>query len=43
MGLNYFWNKYKVRAQLTYQKGENVNGVRDLDGDTLFAQMQFVF
>ena len=43
VGLNYFWNQYKVRAQLTYQRGENVNGERDLDGDTLFAQMQFVF
>ena len=43
VGLNYFWYQYKVRAQLTYQKGENVNGVRGQDGDTLFVQMQFVF
>jgi hypothetical protein len=43
VGLNYFWNRYKVRGQLTYQRGENVNGTRGQDGDTLFAQMQFVF
>ncbi len=43
VGLNYFWNQHKVKAQLTYQKGENVNGVRGLDSETLFAQMQFVF
>jgi len=43
VGLNYFWNKHKVKAQLTYEMGENVNGVRDLDGDSIFARMQFVF
>ncbi len=43
VGLNYFWNQHKVKAQLTYQKGENVNGVGGQDSDTLFAQMQFVF
>lgn len=43
LGLNYFWNQHKVKAQLTYQMGENMNGVRDQDGDTLYAQMQFVF
>jgi hypothetical protein len=43
IGLNYFWNKYNVKAQLTYQLGENVNGVDGDDADTIFAQMQFVF
>jgi hypothetical protein len=43
VGLNYFWNKYKVKAQLTYRMGENRFGEPDNDGDTTLLQWQFVF
>ncbi len=42
-GANYFWNKHKVKWQLTYRIGENVNGVTGADQDELFLQWQFVF
>ena len=42
-GANYFWNKHKVKSQLTYRIGENLNGVRAADADELFLQFQYVF
>jgi hypothetical protein len=43
LGVNYFWNKHKVKLQFTYRLGENVLGVRGSDRDTAFLQWQFVF
>ena len=43
VGVNYFWNKHKVKAQLTYRMGENRLGVPGADGDTTLLQWQFVF
>lgn len=43
IGANYFWNKYKVKWQLTYRMGENLDGVSGADSDELFLQWQFVF
>jgi hypothetical protein len=42
-GVNYFWNKHKVKMQFTYRMGENFNGERGVDADTVLAQWQFVF
>ena len=42
-GANYFWNKYKVKWQLTYRVGENLDGIAGADQDELFLQWQFVF
>lgn len=43
VGLNYFWNKHKVKVQFTYRMGENVNGKKGVDADTVLLQWQFVF
>jgi len=43
ISFNYFWNKHKVKAQLTYRMGENVFGVEGDDLDTVLMQWQFVF
>jgi len=43
LGVNYFWNKHKVKVQFTYRMGENVDGKRGIDADTTFLQWQFVF
>ena len=43
LGVNYFWNKHKVKAQFTYRMGENVFGVDGDDADTALLQWQFVF
>ena len=43
VGVNYFWNQHKVKAQLTYRMGENRLGVPGADGDTALLQWQFVF
>ncbi len=43
VGVNYFWNKHKVKVQGTYRIGENLNGVRGSDADEIFVQFQFVF
>lgn len=42
-GVNYFWNKHKVKWQLSYRIGENLNGVKGADGNETFLQFQFVF
>ena len=43
LGINYFWNKHKVKVQFTYRMGQNVNGVNGVDADTGLLQWQFVF
>ena len=42
IGVNYFVNRYKMKGQVTYQRGENVFGVAGVDTTTLFLQAQFV-
>ncbi len=43
LGVNYFWNRHKVKVQFTYRMGQNVFGVRGDDADTGLLQWQFVF
>ena len=43
VGLNYFWNKHKVKVQFTYRMGKNAFGVEGDDLDSAFMQWQFVF
>ena len=43
LGINYFWNKHKVKVQFTYRMGENLFGVDGDDADTGLLQWQFVF
>ncbi|MCP4204394.1 MAG: hypothetical protein GY769_20990 [bacterium] len=43
LGINYFWNKHKVKVQFTYRMGQNVFGVKGDDADTGLLQWQFVF
>ncbi|MCH9650464.1 MAG: OprO/OprP family phosphate-selective porin [Deltaproteobacteria bacterium] len=42
-GVNYFWNKHKVKGQLSYRIGENLGGVEGADANEAFLQFQFVF
>ncbi|MFQ5349024.1 MAG: hypothetical protein ACE5EG_01120, partial [Thermoanaerobaculia bacterium] len=43
VGLNYFWNKHKVKVQLVHRMAANRFGVASDDGDTTIVQWQFVF
>ncbi len=43
VGANWFINKHDTKVQLTYRKGENLNGVKNQDEDEIFVQTQFVF
>ncbi|MDT8282232.1 MAG: porin [Gammaproteobacteria bacterium] len=43
IGANWFINKNDTKVQLTYRKGENLNGVKNNDEDEIFVQTQFVF
>ncbi|MCB1034646.1 MAG: hypothetical protein KDD47_12515 [Acidobacteria bacterium] len=43
VGFNYFWAKHDVKWQLTYQIGENLDGVAGRDANELFLQWQYVF
>lgn len=43
VGANWFINKHDTKVQLTYRKGENLNGVENDDEDEVFLQTQFVF
>lgn len=43
IGINYFWNKHKVKVQGTYRISENIDGVTGNDANELFVQFQFVF
>jgi hypothetical protein len=43
LGVNYFWNKHKVKVQFTYRISENVFGFKGSDRDSAFLQWQFVF
>ena len=41
---NIFFSKnHDIKAQLTYRKGENLNGVTGDDEDEVFVQAQYVF
>ena len=40
---NGFINKHDTKVQLTYRKGENLDGVDYKDEDEVFLQTQFVF
>lgn len=42
-GLNYFLNGHKLKGQLTYRMGENLDGIVGNDADEIFMQLQFVF
>lgn len=42
-GLNYFLNGHKLKGQLTYRLGENLDGIPGADADELFLQLQYVF
>ncbi len=42
IGINYFFNKHKAKAQLVYRMESNVNGSED-DRQQLVMQWQFVF
>ena len=43
VGVNWFINKHDTKVQLTYRKGENLDGVENKDEDEVFLQTQFVF
>jgi len=43
VGLNYFYNQHKVKAQLNYSIGENVFGQSGVDTDTTQLQLQYYF
>jgi len=43
VGANWFINKHDTKVQLTYRKGENLNGIKNKDEDEVFVQTQFVF
>ena len=43
LGLNHFWDQHKLKAQVTFRRSENVDGIAGADADTLFAQFQYVF
>lgn len=43
LGVNYFFNKHKTKAQLTLQNDDNVNGANGQDSTSLYMQWQFVF
>jgi len=43
VGANWFINKHDTKVQLTYRKGESLNGVENNDEDEVFLQTQFVF
>lgn len=42
-GLNYFLHGHKLKGQLTYRSGENLDGRPGLDADEVFLQLQYVF
>lgn len=42
-GFNTFFEKHKAKLQLTYQMGENVDGISGVDADTVYAQLQYAF
>jgi len=42
-GLNYFVDAHKLKSQLTYRMGENLDGVPGKDADELFLQFQYAF
>ena len=43
LGVNYFWNKYKVKFQFNYSFSQNFLGIRGDNLDIVQGQMQFVF
>jgi hypothetical protein len=43
IGANYFIDKHRIKYQVTYRMGENVDGEAGNDLDELFVQAQYVF
>ena len=43
IGINYFFNQHKAKAQLVYRMESNVNGQDGDDRNQLVMQWQFVF
>ncbi len=43
VGLNYFFKKHDLKAQMTYRIGSDLDGVNGNDQDEFFAQVQYVF
>ncbi|MGH9382247.1 MAG: porin [Thermoanaerobaculia bacterium] len=43
VGFNTFFEQHKAKLQLTYQMGENVDGISGVDADDLFLQLQYAF
>lgn len=43
VGLNWFVDRHKLKGQLTWRMGENLDGVPGADADELFAQIQLAF
>jgi len=43
LGVNYFYKRHKIKAQVTYRIGKNVDGMEGNDEDELFVQAQYFF
>ncbi len=43
LGANWFIEKHKIKVQMTYRIGENLNGVTNKDENELYIQTQYVF
>lgn len=43
VGVNYYFNRHKLKGQLTYRMGENLDGVVGNDADELFLQLHYAF
>lgn len=43
VGFNTFFEQHNAKMQLTYQMGENVDGVSGVDADNLYVQFQYAF
>lgn len=43
VGFNTFFEKQKAKMQVSYQMGENIDGVSEVDGNNLYVQFQYAF
>jgi len=43
VGANWFIEKHKIKVQMAYRIGENLNGETDINEDELYIQTQYVF
>jgi len=43
VGANWFIEKHKIKVQMSYRIGENLNGVTDKNEDEFYIQTQYVF